>query len=230
MDTLLWYLDITLDYIAEMLPCMVIGGAVFLALLPGRRKKFRQKYMTSSMTREATLFLFVLFCAGLAALTVFPSGFWTFRHWQEAVAGVEPLWPLIQLSRSVSNIQWTPTLFRSDISLGEWGFYMLVANALIFLPLGFFPNFLWRRPRWWKGLLVGFCSSLSAEFLQLFSGRSTDIDDLILNSSGAFLGGLLALLLGKLAPKLSRKFQVEVRHGRETGDSEPAPGTGAGQL
>ena len=230
MDTLLWYLEITLDYIAEMLPCMAIGGAVFFILLPSRRQRLRQKGLISSKVREAALFLFVLFCAGLAALTVFPSGFWTPRHWQNVIAGAEPLWPLIPLSQSVSHIQWTPTLFRSDISLGEWGLYMMVANALIFLPLGFFPNLLWRCPRWWKGLLAGFCSSLSVEFLQLFSGRSTDIDDLILNSSGAFLGGLLALLLGKLVPNLSRKFQVEVRHGRETGNSEPAPGTGAGQL
>ena len=230
MDTLLWYLDITLDYIVEMLPCMVIGGAVFLLLLPKRRKKLRQKHLTSGRIREAALFLFVLFCAGLAALTVFPSGFWTPQHWQNAISGMEPLWPLIPLSQSVPNIQWMPTLFRSDISLGEWGLYMMVANALIFLPMGFFPNLLWRRPRWWKGLLVGVCSSLSIEFLQLFAGRSTDIDDLILNSSGAFLGGLLALILGKLVPSLSRKFQVEVRHGRETGDPKPAPGAGAGQL
>lgn len=230
MDTLLWYLDITLDYIAEMLPCMVIGGAVFLMLLPKRRKKIHQKHLVSGVLREAALFLFILFCAGLAALTVFPSGFWTPQHWQDAISGTEPLWPLMPLSQSVSYIQWTATLFQSDVSLGEWGLYMMVANALIFLPMGFFPNLLWRRPRWWKGLLVGFCSSLSIEFLQLFAGRSTDIDDLILNSSGAFLGGLLALLLGKLVPNLSRKFQVEVRHGRETGDSKPAPGAGAGQL
>ena len=110
--------------------------------------------------------------------------------------------------------------------LGEWGLYMMMANALIFLPMGFFPNLLWRRPKWWKGLLVGFCSSFSIEFLQLFAGRSTDVDDLILNSSGAFLGGLLALLLGKMVPNLTRKFQVEVRYGRETGDTEPAPGAG----
>ena len=106
---------------------------------------------------------------------------------------------------------------------------MAAANALIFVPIGFFTNLLWRRPRWWKGMAVGFCVSLTIEFLQLFVNRSTDVDDLILNTTGAFLGGLIALLLGKLAPKLTRKFQVEVRHGRETGDPKPAPGAGAGQ-
>ena len=230
MDTLLWYWEITLDYVTEMLPCMVIGGAIFLILLPTRRRKLHQNHLSSGKIREVTLFLFVMFCTGLASLTVFPSGFWTLSHWQDAFSGSGTLWPLITLWQSVSNIQWTPTLFRTDITLGEWGLYMMMANALIFLPIGFFPNLLWRRPCWWKGLLVGFCSSFSVEFLQLFAGRSTDIDDLILNSSGAFLGGLLALLLGKMVPNLTRKFQVEVRYGRETGDSKPAPGTGAGQL
>ena len=107
---------------------------------------------------------------------------------------------------------------------------MVLANALIFVPIGFFVNLLWRRPRWWKGLAVGFCSSFAIEFLQLFVNRSTDVDDLILNTTGAFLGGLITLLLGKLAPKLTSKFQVEVRYGRETGDPKPAPGAGAGQL
>ena len=230
MDTLLWHLEITLDYIAEMLPCMVIGGAVFLLLLPSRQRKLHQNHLSSGKIREAALFLFVMFCTGLSALTVFPSGFWTLGHWQDACSGSGTLWPRIPLSQSISNIQWTPTLFRTDITLGEWGLYMMVANALIFLPIGFFPNLLWRRPKWWKGLLTGLCSSFSIEFLQLFAGRSTDIDDLILNSSGAFLGGLLALLLVKLVPNLSRKFQVEVHYGRETGDPKPAPGAGAGQL
>lgn len=229
MDTLLWYLEITLDYVKQMLPCMAIGAVCFLALLPHRRKGLYCRGLKSGPVREIGLLVFVLFCAGLAALTVFPSSFWTVYHWREAFQGLRPFFPVTPLSQSVQYIGWTPTLFRGD-RLGEWGFYMVLANALIFLPVGFFPNLLWRRPRWWKGLAVGFCTSFAIEFLQLFVNRSTDVDDLILNTLGAFLGGLIALLLGKLAPNLTRKFQVEVRHGRKTGDLRPAPGTGAGQL
>lgn len=229
MDTLLWYLEITLDYVKQMLPCMAIGAVCFLALLPHRRKGLYCRGLKSGPVREIGLLVFVLFCAGLAALTVFPSSFWTVYHWREAFQSLRPFFPVTPLSQSVQYIGWTPTLFRGD-RLGEWGFYMVLANALIFLPVGFFPNLLWRRPRWWKGLAVGFCTSFAIEFLQLFVNRSTDVDDLILNTLGAFLGGLIALLLGKLAPNLTRKFQVEVRHGRKTGDLRPAPGTGAGQL
>lgn len=229
METLLWYLEITLDYIKQMLPCMAIGAGGFLALLHHRRRGLYRRGLQSGVVREIGLFVFVLFCAGLAALTVFPSNFWTVSHWQEAFQGLRPFFPITPLSESVQYIGWTPTLFRGD-TLGEWGFYMVAANALIFVPIGFFANLLWRRSRWWKGLAVGFCVSFTIEFLQLFVNRSTDVDDLILNTTGAFMGGLMALLLGKLAPRLTQKFQVEVRHGRETGDPKPAPGAGAGQL
>ena len=229
METLLWYLEITLDYIKQMLPCMAIGAGGFLALLHHRRRGLYRRGLQSGVVREIGLFVFVLFCAGLAALTVFPSNFWTVSHWQEAFQGLRPFFPITPLSQSVQYIGWVPTLFRGD-TLGEWGFYMVAANALIFVPIGFFANLLWRRSRWWKGLAVGFCVSFTIEFLQLFVNRSTDVDDLILNTTGAFLGGLMALLLGKLAPRLTQKFQVEVRHGRETGDPKPAPGAGAGQL
>lgn len=229
METLLWYLEITLDYIKQMLPCMAIGAGGFLALLHHRRRGLYRRGLQSGVVREIGLFVFVLFCAGLAALTVFPSNFWTVSHWQEAFQGLRPFFPITPLSQSVQYIGWVPTLFRGD-RLGAWGFYMVLANALIFVPIGFFVNLLWRKPRWWKGLAVGFCVSFTIEFLQLFVNRSTDVDDLILNTTGAFLGGMIALLLGKLAPKLTRKFQVEVRHGRETGDPKPAPGAGAGGL
>ena len=229
METLLWYLEITLDYIKQMLPCMAIGAGGFLALLHHRRRGLYRRGLQSGVVREIGLFVFVIFCAGLAALTVFPSNFWTVSHWQEAFQGLRPFFPITPLSESVQYIGWTPTLFRGD-TLGEWGFYMVAANALIFMPIGFFANLLWRRSRWWKGLAVGFCVSFTIEFLQLFVNRSTDVDDLILNTLGAFVGGLTALLLRRLAPRFTQHFQVEVQHGRETGDRGPAPGAGAGQL
>ena len=229
MDDLLWYFEITLDYLKQMLPCMAIAAGCFLALLHHRRRGLYRRGLQSGVVREMGLLVFVLFCAGLAALTVFPSNFWTVSHWQEAFQGLRPFFPITPLSESVQYIGWTPTLFRGD-RLGAWGFYMVLANALIFVPIGFFANLLWRKPRWWKGLAGGFCVSLTIEFLQLFVNRSTDVDDLILNTTGAFLGGLIALLLGKLAPKLSRYLQVEVRLGRGSGDPKPAPGAGAGQL
>ena len=229
MDTLLWYAAISWDYVAQMLPCMVLAAIAFSALLPWRKRRLARRGLVSGIWREGALLLFTMFCAGLAALTVFPAYFCTTYHWQEAFQGREPFFPLTPLAQSIPNIQWTPTFLRNLLD-GSWGAYMVVANTMIFLPMGFFPALLWRGRHWLHGLLAGFCASFAIEFLQLFVGRATDLDDLILNTFGALIGGLLFQLLRRLAPKFTQHFQVEVRYGRETGDPKPAPGAGAGQL
>ena len=106
--TFLWYVEITWDYVAQMLPCMGVGAAAFLALLPRRRKDLARRGLRSGPAREAALFLFVIFCAGLAALTVFPANFWTAAHWQAAFRGETPFFPLTPLSQSVQYIGWRP--------------------------------------------------------------------------------------------------------------------------
>ena len=207
MDQLLWYLEITRDYAVQMLPCMGVGAAAFLALPPRRRKALARRGLRSGPAREAALFLFVIFCAGLAALTVFPSNFWTAAHWQAAFRGETPFFPLTPLSQSAQYIGWRPYFYQPFLHPGSWTFYMALANTLIFTPLGFLPNLLW-RPRWWKGLAVGFCASFAIEFLQLFAGRSTDVDDLILNTLGVLAGYGLYRLLRLAVPGFTARFQV----------------------
>ena len=94
--------------------------------------------MASGGLREAALLIFVMFCAGLAALTVFPAYFWTAYHWQEALAGHEVFFPLTPLSESIQEIQWTPMVLQ-NLREGGWAGYMAIANLLIFCPVGFFP-------------------------------------------------------------------------------------------
>ena len=72
MDTLLWYWAVSWDYVAQMLPCMLLAALVFFLLRPWRKKRLARQGMASGGLREAALLFFVMFCAGLAALTVFP--------------------------------------------------------------------------------------------------------------------------------------------------------------
>ena len=71
MDTLLWYVAISWDYVAQMLPCMVLAAMVFFALRPWRKRRLARRGLASGVWRETVLLLFVMFGAGLAALTVF---------------------------------------------------------------------------------------------------------------------------------------------------------------
>lgn len=82
----------------------------------------------------------------------------------------------------------------------------LVGNILLFVPLGFFLYFAWRR-----GIVLTALStavvSLGVEVLQLpIWSRSTDVDDLILNTiggtAGAVAAAVLALVAGRRLPRL----------------------------
>ena len=77
-------------------------------------------------------------------------------------------------------------------------------NVLLFVPLGVLVPLLcpeFRAPG--KSILFGFCVSCLIEFLQLFTFRSTDINDIITNTVGTAVGSLLALIALKKWPKLS---------------------------
>lgn len=76
-------------------------------------------------------------------------------------------------------------------------------NVLLFVPFTLFGPILWARLRtWWWPLAVGLGGSVAIELIQLalsaFVGypyRQTDVDDVILNTAGAFLGYAVFSLL-----------------------------------
>lgn len=69
-------------------------------------------------------------------------------------------------------------------------------NVALFLPLGILLPLIWNHFRSVRAtVLFGFGMTLSIELLQILVGRATDINDLITNTTGAFLGFLLWKLL-----------------------------------
>ena len=63
-------------------------------------------------------------------------------------------------------------------------------NILLFVPFGYLLPTQWKRAdRWWKVVLCGFVLSLLIELTQLVTHLGMfDLDDLMNNSLGAFLG------------------------------------------
>lgn len=91
-------------------------------------------------------------------------------------------------------------------------------NILMFLPVGFLLPLLWDDYQDWKQVL-GFCCFLTVfiEIAQVFTFRTTDIDDLITNLLGAGIGYLLIRLPAKkgnwhLPPGISNDY--EEKHGQ----------------
>lgn len=71
-------------------------------------------------------------------------------------------------------------------------------NILLFLPLGIFLPMLWDNYRnIKKTLLFTLCSTMVIEVSQIFTFRTTDINDIITNCAGAILGYFVATVIIK---------------------------------
>lgn len=85
-----------------------------------------------------------------------------------------------------------------------------ILNVLLFVPLGLMLPILWRKFRTQKDtVLFGFGMSLAIEILQIFTFRATDINDLITNTFGTFLGFSLARVLLKKIPVMKHMVNEE---------------------
>ena len=107
--------------------------------------------------------------------------------------------PNVTYARFEWNLNWIP--FR-DMA-GDLRSTLL--NVALFLPLGVFLPLCWedlREGR--KTILYGFGVSVFVEFLQIFTLRATDVNDLITNTLGTALGLLLANILRKWIPALHK--------------------------
>ena len=206
-----------LRYVIQMLPCALAGAGLFFALLPLRRRRLAIRGLRSPAPREGALLIFVLFCAGLAALTVFPSNLWSYvlepGRWPEGTSfwSFYPTWEELtaRLQRLPEELPRLLTPFPGGIIYhfhSYWSAFLFLGTMGMFLPIGFFTALLWRRERLWRSTLVGFLASLSIETIQLFIDRGTDLDDLILNTVGAAAGYLLYRLIRTIAPRATAKF------------------------
>jgi glycopeptide antibiotics resistance protein len=72
-------------------------------------------------------------------------------------------------------------------------------NFILFVPLGILLPLVWRRLRFWNGLLVALALSIGIELAQYltrpWSNRLADVNDVILNVGGACLGLALVSLV-----------------------------------
>ena len=84
---------------------------------------------------------------------------------------------------------------------------MVTLNFLLFVPYGFLVYFCFKSSKlnWRKAILIGFLSSLFIECMQAFTGRMTEIDDLLINTAGFIAGYLVAEGIAKLKSTETRK-------------------------
>ena len=99
---------------------------------------------------------------------------------QEA-AGIGTIWDLIAYGKLDNSINLIP--------ISSEGAMTYILNIIMFMPFGFLLPLIWKNFRNAKKVvLMGFLMSLAIEICQLFNIRTTDIDDLLMNTLGTLVG------------------------------------------
>ncbi len=80
----------------------------------------------------------------------------------------------------------------------------IVGNILLFIPFGFFASYYLNTKKAWTPVIITLIVSLCAEGMQYYLGRIFDVDDIILNVLGGFLGYLIFVALSAVRSRLPK--------------------------
>ncbi|AST94365.1 hypothetical protein BC6307_14845 [Sutcliffiella cohnii] len=124
----------------------------------------------------------------------------------------------VQWSNEIASVNIIPfrTLFlylQANPNIDNWSSLSMVnifGNMFVFTPIGIFVPLLYRRVRSLKKIsVVALAVTCFIEITQLFIGRSTDIDDVILNTIGVMIGyGMFVFIKRKINRRLKGNKKV----------------------
>lgn len=105
------------------------------------------------------------------------------------------------VSWSTSNFIPFKEMFRYEFG-SRLFFKNVIGNMIMFMPYGFFIGYFLKLDKKRMAVILTAITSLTIELTQLKIGRVFDIDDILLNILGGFIGLYLYLLLIKLKDRL----------------------------
>ena len=184
-------------FVKNMIPCMLIAIPIYLIV---RVIIIKTKKIKMNLYREIALFAFVIFCAGLASLTVIPK-------FEFGVSGFNVVENGVHGTNLIPFLVFVET-FNEVFINGNINYFLInfVGNIVMFIPFGIFIPFLWKTSGK-RTVFIGFCVSLFIETCQLFLTRGTDIDDLMLNTVGVFIGVVIYEIMFKHFKGLILKYK-----------------------
>ncbi|MFS0574788.1 VanZ family protein [Sporosarcina sp. 179-K 3D1 HS] len=188
MTAILGYIRDMIPYLGIALPLILIFRIIYNKIRRSNR---------GSLLHEIGVIGFLLFMVALFSQTIF------------AFLYTGPV-----VTRSFSNINLVPLRVFQDnyyaiTELQTWEPILInfLGNIIIFMPIGFALPSLWKSfNRLWNVAATGFGISLFIETTQLTQNRSSDVDDLWLNTLGCTIGYLCYHLIKREFPYLMNKF------------------------
>ncbi len=190
MELILRYIQAMGFHMMLILPVIIIVR-VFLIV------RFNKQ---STMFHEFGVTIFYMYLTGLLSQTVLPSIRWNglqiqFSNGHHQAINLELFRVFTETYNAIKYLDlWQPF------------FINFIGNIVIFIPIGLLLPLLWKRfNRAWRTIGMGFLLSLAIEILQLPQMRSSDVDDLWLNSLGTIIG----YISFKISPQLiKRRFKI----------------------
>lgn len=175
-------------YRSFFFPFFVLSSIAVPCWLMFRLYRHRTVGQPLSLRRELLLLTVVVYLCGLATATLTPNHGSSFRA------------DTIVLNPNLASLTCSSASLPAGSSARFFCLYNARGNVLLFIPLGVLIPLVWRRRSFWNGILTAVAVSVSIEIVQYFSGawgarRTADVNDIILNGVGAFLGLTLVFLL-----------------------------------
>lgn len=143
------------------------AGVAALILLP--IFLLLNRYRLHSMKRTLQLLVLAIYLSGMFAVVGLPD---------------------------VCYVRFDPNMNLRPFAYMFSDFMNSILNVVLFLPLGLLLPVYWKRFRnFAPAVTAGFCLSLLIEFLQIFTHRASDVNDLITNTLGTAVGWTAARML-----------------------------------
>lgn len=182
-----------LGYFLQVLPIACIVGILFAVI---RFFLLKKRKIQIKWKLEILQVIFACYLTGLISLVVLPANFWLcfydgifFGWWDE-------MGRMFQLG----EVNLVPSVIKclaGELSLGNWVKTMLIGNIVMFVPFGFFFPLVTGLKSKKKMALAAIIVPICFEVVQLFFGRSFDVDDLICNFIGIIIGTMIVYVILK---------------------------------
>ncbi|MFJ8263782.1 VanZ family protein [Rummeliibacillus sp. NPDC094406] len=194
-----------LQYTLDMMIVMIIATPFVVYI----RYKSRKKRDIGLVNRwhEVGIMTFWVYLIGLFYETIVPKNGVSLQYAEMRIQNQDGLGINFHLFRVFTDV------YNAIHYLNLWQpfFINFLGNIAIFMPIGFLLPLLWRKmEKFFFVFFTGLGLSLFIETMQLPQYRSTDVDDLWLNTLGAILGFCIYKQFAKRIPKLKEKFKVFV--------------------
>jgi glycopeptide antibiotics resistance protein len=180
-------LSVIFYYEIFVFPLYVIGRVTFLAV-----KRIRER-MELKWPKEILMALFAAYLIAIISQTVIPV--WALGINNEVIVslpGITQTYNFIPFRSIIDYFTIAYSPYQTFVEGLEINMVNFVGNLLMLTPLGFFVPSLWKKKRNMLAVLwIGAMCSATIETIQFFIGRTSDIDDIILNSVGVTMGYLL---------------------------------------